>query len=367
MSLTLNQTQCCLNAVQRQFHTIYNEICGLCKTDDKIHALLITGRVLQCAAIAAVAGSCIFAFVAGPLSLVTLVPAVALAILGTYLAENPSKVYNFFQFKRPFIPGQPIGMTNGGNNCWLNSGLQMLAHIPAFHQRMRQIPIFAQFLDAYKASGDGSQKIAPNIDSHLIRQYLSRETGGDVPSEKVQYDAAELFNFLFNGTNGLYRLEQVVDNAPSANDPQPMIQLEIPRGVSNLNFQQLFHGFFDERTDRGQRKQLFFQSPPNDLLIQLKRFYRDRDGTEGKYNDVIQAPETMQLPNQFVRSGQDAAYRCDSFLVHQGTTLDGGHYVAYVKVGDVWWYCSDTNVYEVSSSDAQRAMGQSYILHYAKS
>ncbi len=366
MSLGLNQTQCCFTAVRRQFHAIYNEICALCKTDSKIYSLLITGRVLQCAAIAAVAGSCIFSIVA-PLALVGLIPAALLGIFGTYIAENPSKIYNSLQISPLFVPGQPIGLTNGGNNCWLNSGLQMLANIPTFEQRMRQIPVFSQFLDGYKASRDGHHKIAPNIDTHLIRQYLSQETRGDIPSEKVQHDAAELFNFLFSGTNGLYRLEQVLDHAPSANDPQPMIQLGIPRDGSIPNFQQLFHGFFDERTDRGQRKQLFFQSPPNDLLIQLKRFYRDPNGTQGKYNDLIQAPETLELPNSFVRSGQSAAYHCDAFLVHLGPSLDGGHYVAYVKVGNAWWYCSDSSVHEVSRGQAHSAMGQSYIMHYAKS
>ncbi len=159
-------------------------------------------------------------------------------------------------------------------------------------------------------------------------------------------------------------MDQRIDGAPTTIDPRSFIQLDV---IRQANFEQLFHRFFDEVTDRGLRKQLFFPNAPNDLLIQVGRVYRDANGLEAKHSGLVHAPERMALPGQFVRSGQGSQYECDAFLVHQGSLASSGHYVAYIKVAGVWWCCSDTNVQEVSSSQAQSALGESYILHYAKS
>jgi hypothetical protein len=315
----------------------------------------------------ATVASIAFTFLVGPVALAGLVPAIAAGILGTYVAGNPQELNEIIQMGRPFVAGQPIGLNNSGNNCWLNSGLQMLAHIPAFEARMRQIPEFAQFLDSYRAARIASQKVSPNIDSHQIRQYLSTQTGGRVDPGHVQEDAAELFEHLFGGPNVLYDFEHQLNGLAANSRPEPMIQLGIDRGQPIPGFQQLFNSFFDHGTDIvGQRQQLFFPSAPNDLLIQIKRFYRDRDGTEGKINDPIEIPLTFRPPNSCVR-GENAAYECNAFLIHHGQSQDGGHYVAYVKIGNVWWYCTDSRVIEVSAKEAQDAVKESYILHYAKS
>ncbi len=359
--------QNCLNGIYHQLYAVQEKICGLCSTDSKIYVLLILGRTLQSAALVSFAASIVFTLFVGPAAFIGLVPAVAFGVLGTYIADNPQELNAMVQMTRPFVPGQPVGLTNSGNNCWLNSGLQLLANVPAFEPRMRQIPPLAQFLDAYKDARAGYRKVAPNFDSHQVRQFLSTETRGAVGGDHVQEDSSQLFEFLFQGPNALYQFDHLLNGAPATARREPMIQVDIQRVNPLPGFGQLFNGFFDHMTDIGQRQQLFFQHSPNDLLIQLKRFYRDPDGTLGKINDPIDAPETIQLPATLVRTGESAAYQCDAFLIHHGLTQDGGHYVSYIKVGNTWWYCSDSSVIEVSAKDALSAMKQSYILHYAKS
>ncbi len=365
---THSPVQNCLNGIQHQLYAVQEKICGLCSTDSKIYALLILGRTLQSAALVSFAASFVFAFLVGPAALIGLVPAVAFCVLGTYIADNPQELNSMVQMPRPFVPGQPVGLMNSAYNCWVNSGLQMLANVPAFEPRMRQVPVLSQFLDAYKDARAGYHKVAPNFDSQQVRQFLSSETRGVINNScYAQEDASELFEYLFQGPNALYRFDHLLNGAPATARHEPMIQLDIQRVNPLPGFGQLFNGFFDHMTDIGQRQQLFFQNSPNDLLIQLKRFYRDPDGTLGKINDPIEAPDTIQLPAALVRTGEGATYQCDAFLVHHGTTQHGGHYVSYIKVGNAWWLCSDSSVIEVSATDALSAMKQSYILHYAKS
>lgn len=181
-----------------------------------------------------------------------------------------------------------------------------------------------------------------------------------------QEDAAQLFECLFQGPNSLHTFDHQLGGAPAAPRREPMIQLDLGRGSNVLSFEQSLNLFFDHPTDRGQRQQLFFQRPPSDLLIQFNRFYRDPDGTSGKINHSIDVQARIQFPSQFVRSGESANYECDAFLCHYGIGLDSGHYASYIKRENVWWYCSDSSVFEVSKEQAENAMKQSYIVHFAK-
>jgi hypothetical protein len=361
----------CLNDIRHRLYCIQREICGLCNTDSKVYAFLVIGRALQAAALVSFAVSIAFTFMIGPVFLIAAIPAIAIGVLGTYVAGNPQELNNIVQMGRPFVPGQPVGLINSGNNCWLNSSLQLLVNSPSFHCRMRQIPEFSQFLDNYAAARTGYQKVASSIDTHAIRQFLCRETAGQITDDHTQDDSAQLFEFLFQGLNAIYQFEQQLDGAAPTMRCEPMIQIDLnpnPR----LNFQQLFNNYFDYRSNIGQQIQLFFQRPPDELLIQAKRFYQQIDPTsgallQGKINDRLDVSEKLTLSDRFVRSRQAQEYSCDGFSIHHGSSQDGGHYTCYLKIGDVWWYASDSTIYEVPARQALDAMAYGYIFHYSKS
>jgi hypothetical protein len=368
ISTVSNSIQNCLSDIQQRLYSFQEK---LCSTDNKIYAFLILGRVLQAAAIASFAASIAFAFTVGPIVLLAAIPAIALGLLGTYVAGNPEELNDMLQMARPFVPGQPVGLVNGGNNCWLNSSLQLMANIPAAHHRMRQIPQLAQFLDAYEANRNNYQKVGQNIDTHAIRQFVSRETGGVISDGSRQEDAAEFFDYVFQGPNALYQLDHQVNGVVRGAYHQSLLHIGLgtqPRP----SFQQLFNSYFDDRAENGARIQFFFQRPPNDLLVSAKRFYGQIDSSgnnhiqTGKIGDAIDVPERLALSNQFVRVGGGSEYVCDAFSVHNGSSLESGHYICYVKRQNTWWYCSDTRVYEVSAGTALRAMKYGYIFHYAK-
>ena len=239
---------------------------------------------------------------------------------------------------------------------------------------MRQIPEFSQFLDSYTAARNNHQKVAINIDIGAIRQFLSRATAGQITAGALQEDAAQFFEYFFQGPHATHQLEQQLNgnaSIPPIIRNEPMIQIDLGTAPCP-NFQQLFNDYFDYRSNIGQRIQLFFPRRPDQLLIQAKRFYQQISANgsfqSGKIVNPINVSERLTLPSRFVRTGEDSEYVCDGFLIHHGANLDGGHYTSYIKVGttNTWWYCSDTTVYEVSSQEALAAMKDGLIFHYSR-
>lgn len=356
----------CLDKVKSGLYYVQDAMSSLCSTDCKIYTLLIVGRVLQTAAVVAGIASLAVTFSAGSIALVGCVSALALGWFGTYVVQNKQQIAEALRIERPFVPGQPVGIVNWGNDCWLNSGLQLLAHVPAFERRMSQTPELASFLTSYRAAGAGAQKVAADIDVRQIRRALHDRTAGQVRLGPIQHDVVQLFEHLFQGGNALYTFDQRINGALGMPYSESILALDIERGASNLSLNSLLMHFFSHTTDLGQDRRLFFPQAPNDLLIQFKRFYQDSNGAFGKIEGPIELSERFPFPSQLVRSGENANYECDAFINHFGSSLSGGHYVAYLKKEGVWWYCSDSVVYEVSQGEALAAMKESYIIHFKK-
>ena len=381
-AVTTSPAQNWVNNVQNKIHSVQQKILGLCDTDCKVYALLVLGRVLQASTIVGLSVSVGFAFLAGPATLIGLVPSIALGILGTYIVEGlpdlsspsqggaplvPGKPPVGLIYSRPFVPGQPIGLINKGNNCWLNAGLQMLLNSPALSQRIQHVPNLAQFQARYEAERQAHQKTARQLDSQTIREDLNR-SGVEVSSGYHQEDAAQLFEHIFTG---LHTLHQQVGSNAAAVRRESMIQIGLAHSPRTC-FQELFNYYFNYLADDGRHTQLRFQIAPNDLMIHAQRFFQCQGTSAGgfvakKIGDDLDISEKLTLPAGFILSGGNSEYCCHSFLVHYGAGLDtGGHYVAYVKRGENWWCCDDSVTYEVSAQAALAAMKQGYIFHYRK-
>jgi hypothetical protein len=362
-----------INPTQKGWYGIQNKIWNACSTDKKIYGLMVIGRVLQVAALASLAAVVTYAIAAvSATALIAVIPALAMGALGLHMAKNPDKAHGCLQKMRPFWPGQPVGLVNKENDCWLNSSLQLLVNAPRLQQRMRQIPEFSQFLDSYAAARADHQKVANKINPQVLRQWISRESGGLISADCYQEDAAQVFENLFQGPHAIHRLSQQINGGVPTARQEPLLQIDLnQQGMRDRpSFQRLFNNYFDYRTHDGRRTQLFFSQPPDDLLIQAKRFFQKMDTSgvfhQGKITESINISNKLVLPNNFVRTGETAAYDCDAFTVHLGGTPNEGHYVSYVKRNGKWWYCSDTTVYEVSKDKVLRAMKEGYLFHFSK-
>lgn len=358
-----------------------------CSTDAKIYTLLILGRLIQSVSIATLALSAYGVIYLGPISLVGIIPSLISGLFGTYIAESCDQVNgeswdqinDMTLITRSFVLGQPIGLKNPGNDCWLNSALQILQNVPAFQKRMRLIPEFQQFCEQYEKAEHNKDIVSPDFDSNALRLFLNDKTNKKV-SLASQEDAAEVFEYLFQGDNALFRFKQRVDGQDSIHEGRPlqvcesMIQIGLgqekvqpdPSPESALlALQELFNHYFDHLTDYGLRRQLFLDEASDDLLIQFKIFYFQGD-SHGKIVAPLEISPRLTLKNEFVQTGIGAQYECDAFIKHSGAGLNSGHYIAYVKKAEKWWYCSDAVVYEISEEAMLKELPYAYICHYAK-
>lgn len=104
-------------------------------------------------------------------------------------------------------------------------------------------------------------------------------------------------------------------------------------------------------------KQFFLKQPPQNLVFHLQRFAVSSVGTRSvrysKDHTQIQIPPTLDLAHVALGSaGGGQRYRLTGMVVHEGASVDSGHYIAVVRYGGAgpWWCASDTAVRPVPAT-----------------
>lgn len=111
-------------------------------------------------------------------------------------------------------------------------------------------------------------------------------------------------------------------------------------------------------------KALRLATAPSILVCHLKRFAMDEYGRLERVHKHVQFPERLQIDSYMskVNKSRPPAYDLVSLLVHQGSTCDSGHYIAFCKHAGEWYQCNDSVVEKVSFQTVLRQ--QAYILVY---
>lgn len=84
-------------------------------------------------------------------------------------------------------------------------------------------------------------------------------------------------------------------------------------------------------------KKLYIKDPPQNLTVVLKRF----TNAGQKNNSDVPFPLTLDLGGVCINPGK-WTYNLYGVSVHQGGAR-GGHYIAYTRRGDSWYYFSDSH------------------------
>jgi ubiquitin C-terminal hydrolase len=80
------------------------------------------------------------------------------------------------------------------------------------------------------------------------------------------------------------------------------------------------------------------KDPPRILVVSLKRF----NNNLSKNNACVKLPLRIELDGHCINKGP-LAYELFAMTEHSGTAR-GGHYVAYSRRGNNWFYFSDGTV-----------------------
>ena len=148
-----------------------------------------------------------------------------------------------------------------------------------------------------------------------------------------------------------------------------VLQVETVDGQGKLldTVEKCFAGFFVKeelggdnryRTDAGvlveATKHLRIGEAPKVLSVYLKRFRGQGMGWE-KAGHHVQFAEGINL-RLFMQEPSHAFYRLCAVIVHDGETLERGHYYAYVRRETTWYMASDKIIMEVSVAEVKKAV-----------
>ncbi|EPY37733.1 cysteine peptidase, Clan CA, family C19 [Angomonas deanei] len=108
-------------------------------------------------------------------------------------------------------------------------------------------------------------------------------------------------------------------------------------------------------------KRFHIHCAPPVLIIQLKRF----TGTGAKNSRHVQYPTTLDISPYCLDTSVSCRYTLNAVSVHEGRSINYGHYYAVVKARNGAWYeCNDSHVSSLSVESAMQK--QAYMLFYTR-
>lgn len=307
------------------------------------------------------------------------------------------------------------GIGNAGSTCFIASTIQCLQHIPAWknyileqHPRMcvekRSKCLVCKMQRLSEACFTGNEAASPREISLNITSI-----GPDMRPFQ-QEDAHEFLTCLFdkiqkNLTHGMGKLDSATEMTTAlgkvfggylrgqtvclscyetSNNYEEFLNISLDINNSS-SIEDALTAFVAPETmefsewyscekcskKRQAEKRCFIDELPNCLIIHLKRYSYFPRPT--KINKHIQFDERICL-NKFVtheRRSENCAYLLSSIIVHQGSTLNSGHYSSYVSDPSdrnstrQWYRMNDSIVSKVSWDDV--ASQDAYMLFYVKS
>lgn len=273
--------------------------------------------------------------------------------------------HNFHNYDSKTMTGY-VGLKNQGATCYLNSLLQSLFFTNAFRKAVYQIP--TQDAESSSNSAYTLQRLFYQMqtsNSAVSTNELTKSFGWETRHTFEQQDVQELSRKLMErmeekmkGTAAENSLPELfcgklktyiscmhVDYESSRVEDFWDVQLNVS---GNKNIQDSFMDYVQVETMDGEnqyyasdkfklqdaRKGVIFQSFPEVLHLQLKRFEYDIDrDAMMKINDRYEFPEIFDAApylSDDADKSEPYIYQLHGVLVHAGD-LNAGHYYAYLK------------------------------------
>ena len=323
---------------------------------------------------------------------------------------------------------KPVGFENKSMNCGFNSCLQMIVNEPALRSIYTTVATYyaksakaedqvcgsqmLSILDDYDQAIEEQKPISEEVSNslRLAMHYLSPKA---ISLEcNVQEDASEILIILFAKNDHIIK-EQNLTNTSSINYTfenvthyqSKKVLKEIPhKDCSSLHADNTYRKertnygikinfdakqkdftlssllekyFYDKEIGIGSEtrrylvngiytevfpveEEIKLNTLPKDLFINFARFKEDRT----KLTNPIEFPEELDARLLNVQGSPSGSYELSSFIVHLGSSPNGGHYIAYRKVQDRWMKCNDGRVSYISKEEMLRAAKDSYICFY---
>ncbi len=296
------------------------------------------------------------------------------------------------------VTTRPHGLSNIGNNCFMNASLQALYTLTDLNNQLvllegnyKPDTFAAEYINLINMMRNPSnQVIVPKAVCHRGWAKMGF-------NPLTQQDNDEFINVLLNELLGnpldpgnpaipQRKLLEIQTQTFLAGKPQELepstVLLSLPANCPNL--EQCLKAYFGiEKVERGYplkpgdplpqvEKQEKIVSLSKYLIIHLKRNIRKVDPQTGKPifkgREMLMDKLTQAIPfpvsdldlNAYALAGVSLPlYRLNAIVIHAGSAK-GGHYTGYVRYGNQWYFVNDSQVTPVSQQQIEQIAKQGY-------
>ncbi len=390
-------------------HNLPNPRLNKSQEDEKAHKLAVVGGFLTGIGIFLVLASIAMTFMVAPLLLGATIPFGLCAIVGCALLGHSQSARNKINEAQknlpPFIPGQPIGLVNaGGNDCWLNSLMQIAVVFPEVGELFQDIENFDKFTNEYRKSqknpqyNPSKQSYVASNDVENLRKGIAKKLPHFVSADSEQVDLPTVLGCLINSvkkskldykmraeiTKEIYLVsdDSRVQNrsVTQEHESKNLINLhmpDIPRTDANEEESSLavpsdFRTYLSaalsdesitnpEANERGvlekakvSKKYYFDKSPPQTLLFNVVRTrnYKNQHGEwcTSEREESFYMPESFSLPLEHIQGSKESPnYNCHAFITGGG--IHHGHYTACIQTNGKYYFINDEKVCPISKEE----------------
>lgn len=123
----------------------------------------------------------------------------------------------------------------------------------------------------------------------------------------------------------------------------------------------------------GFDKKYHLTHAPDILPLQMKRFGYDMQMRTTNKNDNVVGLKADKKGNfhlnaaaAFQDKPKSVPYLVNSFVVHQGSSVRGGHYISFYRKDDQWYYASDTTVRKADINEVKQGLSHAYLIFLKK-
>ncbi len=328
--------------------------------------------------------------------------AIGLSFATAFLFNKPAQGIQLKPQLPPsaMAPHAPRGLLREGNNCWLNSLLQLLRKdrpLMDWIQNNEAGEPLRHFYESYQGTYEHNWSHALTS-TQPMREFIAGITNQIPPSCATQQDPTEGLQILYHlipdnqkaviettirlDTTGLPDIldnPQAVIKLTSRNPGLLPVEMSVngeepgaanlldlipnslhgtdhdPDGIDRMGVDGVMHRY--KPIDTTYR----FTEAPAACWVQLKRFIYP--GEAIKIGTPVTVPDRAPFP---IVDGAAPEYELDSFLVHRGpgNTPHMGHYISYVKENGEWFELNDHVVTRLTAEQAERAKSIAYLLHF---